>query len=189
VPHPSGTGDHIPVDGTGRTSVPGVCAAGNVTDIAAQVGASAAAGAFAAQQINADLVAEDTSGRPPTQSGLTRNRTHSSAAHHDAARKHEGREQAEPMRSKTNPKSPSCPQRVHRGASLVHGETMFASASRAHVAGSRTDGCGHVNRRRRDIELGDEHAGSDRGRTHCRRPAVQLRGVDREDHVASAKPV
>jgi thioredoxin reductase len=60
VPHPSGIGDHIPVDATGRTSVPGVWAAGNVTDIAAQVGASAAAGAFAAQQINADLVAEDT---------------------------------------------------------------------------------------------------------------------------------
>ena len=59
-PHPSGTGDHIPVDGSGRTTVPGVWAAGNVTDIAAQVGASAAAGAFAAQQINADLVAEDT---------------------------------------------------------------------------------------------------------------------------------
>ena len=40
-------------------NVPGVWAAGNVTDVAAQVGASAAAGAFAAQQINADLVAED----------------------------------------------------------------------------------------------------------------------------------
>ena len=60
VPHPSGIGEHIPVDAGGRTAVPGVWAAGNVTDIAAQVGASAAAGAFAAQQINADLVAEDT---------------------------------------------------------------------------------------------------------------------------------
>jgi len=60
VPHPSGIGEHIPVDATGRTEVPGVWAAGNVTDIAAQVGASAAAGAFAAQQINADLVAEET---------------------------------------------------------------------------------------------------------------------------------
>jgi len=58
--HPSGLGEHIPVDATGRTDVPGVWAAGNVTDIAAQVGASAAAGAFAAAQINADLVAEDT---------------------------------------------------------------------------------------------------------------------------------
>jgi thioredoxin reductase len=59
VPHPSGIGEHIPVDATGRTSVPGVWAAGNVTDIAAQVGASAAAGALAAQHINADLVAEN----------------------------------------------------------------------------------------------------------------------------------
>ncbi len=59
-PHPSGIGDHIPVDESGRTSIPGVWAAGNVTDISAQVGASAAAGALAAQQINADLVAEDT---------------------------------------------------------------------------------------------------------------------------------
>ncbi len=60
TPHPSGLGDHIPVDTTGRTYVPGIWAAGNVTDIAAQVGASAAAGAFTAAQINADLVAEDT---------------------------------------------------------------------------------------------------------------------------------
>jgi thioredoxin reductase len=60
VPHASGIGDHIPVDANGRTDVPGVWAAGNVTDISAQVGASAAAGAFAAQQINADLVTEET---------------------------------------------------------------------------------------------------------------------------------
>ena len=58
--HPSGLGEHIPIDATGRTAVPGVWAAGNVTDIAAQVGASAAAGAFAAAQINADLVEEET---------------------------------------------------------------------------------------------------------------------------------
>jgi thioredoxin reductase len=58
--HPSGLGEHIPADPTGRTDVPGVWAAGNVTDLAAQVGASAAAGALAAAQINADLVAEET---------------------------------------------------------------------------------------------------------------------------------
>jgi len=58
-PHPSGIGEHIPTDPTGRTTTPGVWAAGNVTDIAAQVGASAAAGALAAQHINADLVTED----------------------------------------------------------------------------------------------------------------------------------
>src|SRR5215207_2909802 len=52
--HPSGLGDHIPADPTGRTEAPGVWVAGNVTD------AAAAAGAVAAAQINADLVAEDT---------------------------------------------------------------------------------------------------------------------------------
>jgi hypothetical protein len=44
----------------GRTDVAGVWAAGNVTDLSAQVGAAAAAGAFAAAQINADLVEEET---------------------------------------------------------------------------------------------------------------------------------
>lgn len=58
--HPSGLGEHIPADPTGRSDVPGVWVAGNVTDLAAQVGAAAAAGATAAAQINADLVAEDT---------------------------------------------------------------------------------------------------------------------------------
>ena len=58
--HPSGLGEHIPADPTGRTEAPGVWVAGNVTDLAAQVGAAAAAGAVAAAQINADLVAEDT---------------------------------------------------------------------------------------------------------------------------------
>jgi thioredoxin reductase len=58
--HPSGLGEHIEVDSTGLTEVPGVWAAGNVTDLAAQVGMSAAAGAWAAIRINSDLVAEDT---------------------------------------------------------------------------------------------------------------------------------
>ncbi|WP_346149733.1 NAD(P)/FAD-dependent oxidoreductase [Nonomuraea recticatena] len=58
--HPLGAGEHIPSDAAGRTEVPGVWVAGNVTDLAAQVGASAAAGAAAAAQINADLVAEET---------------------------------------------------------------------------------------------------------------------------------
>ncbi len=58
--HPSGLGTYIPVDQTGRTDVAGVWAAGNVTDLAAQVGAAAAAGAFAAAQINADLVGDET---------------------------------------------------------------------------------------------------------------------------------
>jgi thioredoxin reductase len=58
--HPSGMGEHISTDATGRTDVPGVWAAGNVTDLMAQVGSSAAAGAFAAAQINADLIADET---------------------------------------------------------------------------------------------------------------------------------
>lgn len=58
--HPAGVGEHIPVDAAGRTELPGVWAAGNVTDPSAQVGAAAAAGAMAAAQINADLVAEET---------------------------------------------------------------------------------------------------------------------------------
>ncbi len=57
---PSGLGEHIEVDASGLTAVPGVCAAGNVTDLAAQVGMSAAGGAWAAIRINADLVEEDT---------------------------------------------------------------------------------------------------------------------------------
>jgi thioredoxin reductase len=60
VEHPSGTGEHVPCDPTGRTDVPGVWAAGNVTDLVAQVGAAAAQGAYAGAQINADLVMEET---------------------------------------------------------------------------------------------------------------------------------
>jgi thioredoxin reductase len=58
--HPSGAGAHLPVDALGRTEVSGVWAAGNVSDPFAQVGAAAAAGAFAGAQINADLVTEET---------------------------------------------------------------------------------------------------------------------------------
>lgn len=57
--HPSGMGEHLPVDAAGRTTVPGVWAAGNVTDPSAQVGAAASAAAFAAAQLNMDLVQED----------------------------------------------------------------------------------------------------------------------------------
>lgn len=60
VEHPSGAGEHIPADAIGRTDVPGVWVAGNVTDLSAQVGAAAAAGATAAAHINADLIAEET---------------------------------------------------------------------------------------------------------------------------------
>ncbi|MEV5648090.1 NAD(P)/FAD-dependent oxidoreductase [Nocardia sp. NPDC052254] len=60
VEHPSGAGEYIPADAMGRTGVEGVWVAGNVTDLTAQVGAAAAGGAFAAAQINADLVEEET---------------------------------------------------------------------------------------------------------------------------------
>ncbi len=60
VEHPAGVGEYIPSDATGSTDVPGVWVAGNVTDLAAHVGAAAAAGTAAAAQINADLVAEET---------------------------------------------------------------------------------------------------------------------------------
>ena len=59
VPHPSGMGVHLSADPAGRSGVPGVWVAGNVTDLAAQVGAAASSGAFAGAQVNADLVAED----------------------------------------------------------------------------------------------------------------------------------
>ncbi|WP_019544658.1 NAD(P)/FAD-dependent oxidoreductase [Streptomyces sulphureus] len=58
--HPGGAGEYVPSDAAGRSAVPGVWVAGNVTDLAAQVGASAAAAATAAASLNADLVEEDT---------------------------------------------------------------------------------------------------------------------------------
>ncbi|WP_024873846.1 NAD(P)/FAD-dependent oxidoreductase [Saccharomonospora piscinae] len=60
VAHPAGVGEHLVVDARGRTEVPGVWAAGNVTDLMAQVGAAASAGAAAGAQLNADLVDEET---------------------------------------------------------------------------------------------------------------------------------
>ncbi|GAB2830346.1 NAD(P)/FAD-dependent oxidoreductase [Actinocorallia aurea] len=59
-PHPSGMGEQIPADPTGRTAVPGVFVAGNVSDLSAQVGGAAAAGALAAAHLNADLITEET---------------------------------------------------------------------------------------------------------------------------------
>ncbi|MGH3630559.1 MAG: NAD(P)/FAD-dependent oxidoreductase, partial [Sciscionella sp.] len=59
-PHPSGMGEHIPADPTGRTTVDGVWVAGNLTEPALNVLGSANSGAIAAGAINADLIAEDT---------------------------------------------------------------------------------------------------------------------------------
>jgi thioredoxin reductase len=60
VEHALGVGRHIEADSRGLTSVPGVWAAGNVTDLMAQVIGAAAAAVTAAAAINADLIAEDT---------------------------------------------------------------------------------------------------------------------------------
>ena len=53
VAHPSGMGEAVEVDLMGQTSVPGVYAAGNVTDISAQVMGAAAAGTKAGAAVNA----------------------------------------------------------------------------------------------------------------------------------------
>jgi thioredoxin reductase len=53
-------GSAVTADPTGATAVPGVWAAGNVSDLSAQVVVSAAAGMRAGAMINADLIAEDT---------------------------------------------------------------------------------------------------------------------------------
>lgn len=50
----------VVTDPTGRTSVPGVWAAGNVAEPMTQVVTAAAAGMWAAAQINAELVTQDT---------------------------------------------------------------------------------------------------------------------------------
>jgi thioredoxin reductase len=60
VEHFMGVGEHLTADPQGRTAIPGVWVAGNVTDLAAQVAGSAAAGAAAGAAINGDLVMEDT---------------------------------------------------------------------------------------------------------------------------------
>jgi thioredoxin reductase/protein-L-isoaspartate O-methyltransferase len=58
--HPLGIGESITADATGLTEVPGVWVAGNIAELNAQVMASAASGAAAANAINGDLIAEDT---------------------------------------------------------------------------------------------------------------------------------
>lgn len=57
---PHGMGRHFVTGTAGTTDVPGVWVAGNATDLSAQVGASAAAGALAGAHLNADLVTADT---------------------------------------------------------------------------------------------------------------------------------
>ncbi|MBA8794737.1 thioredoxin reductase [Friedmanniella endophytica] len=59
VEHPTGFGEVLEVDANGRTSVPGVWAAGTVANPTAQVSTSVAAGAWAGATIVASLL-EDT---------------------------------------------------------------------------------------------------------------------------------
>lgn len=56
---PGGMGRRFATGPAGSTDVPGVWIAGNATDVMAQVGAAAAAGALAGAQINADLALLD----------------------------------------------------------------------------------------------------------------------------------
>ncbi|AXJ10931.1 NAD(P)/FAD-dependent oxidoreductase [Arthrobacter sp. PM3] len=58
--HPSGAGRFVETNGAGATAVRGVYAAGNVTNVMAQVITAAAEGVMAGAAINADLVEEET---------------------------------------------------------------------------------------------------------------------------------
>ena len=89
VEHPSGMGEYVPGDPTGRTDVPGVWVAGNVTDLSAQVGGAAAGGAFAGAQINADLVMEET--------GLAVEARRGGHAHREAHGEAHGEQPADPV--------------------------------------------------------------------------------------------
>jgi thioredoxin reductase len=57
---PGGMGRRFTTGMAGTTEVPGVWVAGNATDLTAQVGAAAAAGALAGAHMNADLATADT---------------------------------------------------------------------------------------------------------------------------------
>ncbi|WP_083942119.1 NAD(P)/FAD-dependent oxidoreductase [Sanguibacter suarezii] len=57
--HPLGLGTSVTTDETGLTSVPGVWAAGNVSDLTAQVAVAAARGLMVGAAINADLMAAE----------------------------------------------------------------------------------------------------------------------------------
>jgi thioredoxin reductase/SAM-dependent methyltransferase len=71
VPHPSGLGDHIETDASGETSVPGVFAAGNVTDPSQQVLHAAANGSRVGAMVSFSLAGEDLedAARPSSVAG------------------------------------------------------------------------------------------------------------------------
>lgn len=58
-PHPMGVGEFVPTSPMGATNVPGVYAAGNLTDPSNQVLQAAARGAMVGAFVNMDLVEED----------------------------------------------------------------------------------------------------------------------------------
>ncbi len=58
-PHPSGLGDYLSTDATGATGVPGLYAAGNVTDPSQQVLQAAADGSRVAAMISVSLAEQD----------------------------------------------------------------------------------------------------------------------------------
>lgn len=58
--HPSGAGRFIETDAMGATAVPGVYAAGNVSNLMAQVITAASEGVMAGARINADFIEEET---------------------------------------------------------------------------------------------------------------------------------
>ncbi|WP_335972279.1 MULTISPECIES: NAD(P)/FAD-dependent oxidoreductase [Streptomycetaceae] len=70
--HPMGVGRQLAVDAAGFTGVPGIWAAGNVSDLVANVAAAAAAGVAAAAAITMDLV---TAGAERAAAGRARPRT------------------------------------------------------------------------------------------------------------------
>jgi thioredoxin reductase len=66
---PGGMGRRFATGMAGTTDVPGVWVAGNATDLSAQVGASAAAGALAGAHMNAALATADTDAALNARSG------------------------------------------------------------------------------------------------------------------------
>jgi thioredoxin reductase/SAM-dependent methyltransferase len=58
-PHPNGLGDFVETDATGQTAIPGLYAAGNVTDPSLQVLAAAAAGSRVGAMISFSLAHDD----------------------------------------------------------------------------------------------------------------------------------
>ncbi|MFG3257246.1 NAD(P)/FAD-dependent oxidoreductase [Streptomyces sp. NPDC048172] len=71
---PDGMGRRFASGPAGATEVPGVWVAGNATDLTAQVGAAAAAGALAGARINAELATADTDEALTLALALTENR-------------------------------------------------------------------------------------------------------------------